>query len=68
MAICTHMQNSWQIIKAGLPLPRQMCIMQLLPSAKANYPTQKFWPTVALFFQNPIISTEHYQKTVRRLS
>ena len=45
----TYTQNSWQIIKTGLPLPRQMCIMQLLPSAKANYPTQKFWPTEAFF-------------------
>ena len=67
MAICTHMQNSWQIIKAGLPLPRQMCIMQLLPSAKANYPTQKFWPTAALFQKSDHLNRA-LSKTVRGLS
>ena len=61
MAICTHMQNSWQIIKAGLPLPRQMYHAVIaIRQSKTTRP--KSFGQLWLFFQNPIISTEHYQK------
>ena len=67
MAICTHMQNSWQIIKAGLPLPRQMC-HAVIAIRQSKLPDPKVLANCGSFFFKTQSSQQNIIKTVRRLS